>query len=187
MKKLRIIILVSLLLLIVPTAHAGDWEFEFFGINAKDFKGRSFSKIVVGCIASFVVHEAGHFIAGEMVGMTTSWKSGIVWAGDYDDKTDYEKSLFHGGGFLAQAAVGTALTAIPYTRHSDFSLGFNGFTTVNNIGYGVTGGTGKSGEENSDVKNLDYYGHNGSAIAIGSGVLSGVYTYINLNKDKEEK
>lgn len=187
MKKLRIIILVSLLLLIVPTAHADDWEFQFFGINAKDFKGRSFSKIVVGCITSFVVHEAGHMVIGRMVGMDTKFEDGVAQAYDYDDKTDYEKSLFHGGGFLAQAAVGTALTAIPYTRHSDFSLGFNGFTTVNNIGYGVTGGTGKSDEENSDVENLDYYGHNGKMIVIGSGLLSGVYTYINLNKDKEEK
>lgn len=183
----KIIILVSLLLLIVPTAHAGGWEFQFFGINAKDFKGRSFYKIVVGCVSSFVVHEAGHMVIGRMVGMDTKFEDGVAQAYDYDDKTDYEKSLFHGGGFLAQAAVGTALTAIPYTRHSDFSLGFNGFTTVNNIGYGVTGGTGKSDEENSDVENLDYYGHNGKMIVIGSGLLSGVYTYINLNKDKEEK
>ena len=173
-----------LTLVIVPTSHAGDWEFQFFGINAKDFKGRSFSKIVVGCIASFVVHEAGHFIAGEMVGMTTSFKDGAVWADDYDDKSDYEKSLFHGGGFLTQALVGTALTAIPYTRHSDFSLGFNGFTSVNNISYGITGG--RQGDDVSDVKNLDYYGHDGKMIAIGSGLLSGVYTYINLNKDKEK-
>ena len=160
-------------------------EFEFFGINTKDFEGRSFSKIAVGCVMSFVVHEAGHLIVGDMVGMTTSmkWDNGsVAWSDDYGDKSDYEKALFHGGGFIAQALVGTVLTAVPYTRHSDFSVGFTGMTMVENIGYGITGGM--AGNDVSDVKNLDRYGYNGTMIAIGSGILSGVYTYINLDKDK---
>jgi len=204
MKKFLSIILITILLSMTIPAHAGDWEFEFFGINTKDFKGRSFSKIVVGCITSFVVHEAGHLIVGDMVGMTTSmkWDNGpFAWyEWDYDNEpSDYEKSLFHVGGFLAQLIVGGTLTAIPYTRHSDFSVGFNGFASVHNTIYGITGGMNYDNTDNrhdsagnliveggSDVKNLNYYGNNGPMIAIGSGIVSGVFTYINLNKDKEK-
>jgi hypothetical protein len=179
------IVILFILLLIIPTVvYAGDWEFQFFGINTKDFEGRSFSKIVIGCVTSFVVHEAGHLIAGEMVGMDTSmkWDNGpVVWADDYYYKSDYEKALYHGGGFLAQLIVGGTLTAIPYTRHSDFAVGFNGLTSVHNVVYGLTGGRDP---DSSDVKNLDKYGYNGKNIAIGSGIVAGVFTYINLDKEK---
>ncbi len=184
MRKTIAVALIGILLsAIIPVAYAdSDWEFEFFGINSKDLKGRKPIPIFIGCISSFAVHEAGHLIAGDMVGIKASmkWKDGpVAWADDYHDKSDNEKSLFHAGGFIAQILVGTALTAIPYTRHSDFSVGFNGFASVNSIVYGVTGGRDGS---YSDVKQLSNYGHNGPMIAIGSGLLSGVYTYINLNK-----
>lgn len=188
MKKFLSIILITIILSMTIPAHAGDWEFEFFGINAKDFKGRKALPIIVGCITSFVVHEAGHLIVGRMVGMDVRVKGHgrdiKIWDDNYDDKTDYEKSLFNGGGFLAQALVGTALTAIPYTRHSDFSLGFTGFTMVNNIAYGIVDEI--EDDDISDVKQLNDHGYNGKMIAIGSGLLSGVYTYINLNKHQEK-
>ncbi len=189
MKKMRSIILISILLLtIIPAAHAdSDWEFYFFGINSKDLKGRKIIPIFIGCISSFVVHEAGHLIAGDMVGMKTSmkWDNGpIAWADDYDTRSKTQKALFHSGGFIAQTLVGTALTAIPYTRHSDFSVGFTGFTANNNLIYGLNGGM--QGDSVSDVKNLDHHGYNGRIIAVGNGLLSEIYTYINLNKHKEE-
>lgn len=186
-KAMKTIILVILLVAVSSTAYAGAWEFRFFGINYKDFEGRKPIPIIVGCIASFVVHEAGHLIAGRMVGMDTSmrWDRGpVAWAEDYSDKSNSQKALFHGGGFLAQALVGSVLTVMPATRHSDFSLGFTSFTTVNNLGYSITGKScGR--EDISDVKNLDNCGYNGTAIALTGGVFSAVLTYINLNKDKE--
>ncbi len=187
MKKIKRIIIGCLLLLsiTVPT-HAGDWEFRFFGINPKDFNGRNVSEIFIGCVTSFVVHEAGHLIAGRMVGMKTSmkWDNGpIAWADDYDDKSRDQKALFHGGGFIAQFLVGTTLTIIPYTRHSDFAVGFNSFTSVHNVVYGLSGGRNN---ETSDVRNLDKYGYNGRNIAIGSGFIAGGLAYINLNKEKGE-
>jgi len=190
MKKMRSIILISLLLLtIIPAAHAdSDWEFYFFGINSKDFKGRKILPIIMGCVSSFVVHEAGHLIAGNMAGMKTSmkWDNGpIAWADDYDDKSKDQKALYHSGGFIAQTLVGTALTAIPYTRHSDFSVGFTGFTGNNSLGYALT--EGNQGDSVSDVKNLDHQGYDGRMIAVGSGLLSAIYTYINLNKHKGKK
>jgi len=186
MNKMRSIILISILLLtIFPVAHAkSDWEFYFFGINSKDLKGRKILPVIMGFVSSFIVHEAGHLIAGNMAGMKTSmkWNNGpVAWAVDYDDKSDHKKALFHSGGFLAQTLVGTALTAISYTRHSDFSVGFTGFTANNSIAYGITGGQDGS---ISDVENLNRRGYNGEAIAIGVGFLSEIYTYINLNKYK---
>ncbi|MEE8553286.1 MAG: hypothetical protein V3S72_08290 [Desulfobacterales bacterium] len=186
MKKMRSIILISILLLtIIPAAHAdSDWEFYFFGINSKDLKGRKIIPIFIGCISSFVVHEAGHLIAGNMAGIKTSmkWKNGpVAWADDYHDMNRNEKALFHGGGFLAQTLVGTALTAISYTRHSDFSVGFTGFTANNSLAYAITGGRDDSV---SDVKNLDRQNYDGRMIAVGNGFLSEIYTYINLNKHK---
>ncbi len=188
MKKIRSIILISILLLtIIPAAHAdSDWEFYFFGINSKDLKGRKILPVIMGFVSSFIVHEAGHLIAGNMAGMKTSmkWDNGpIAWADDYEDKSKYQKALYHSGGFIAQTLVGTALTAISYTRHSDFAVGFTGFTANNSLAYAFIE---VEDDSVSDVKNLDHLNSNGRLIAVGNGLLSEIYTYINLNKHKEE-
>ena len=126
--------------------------------------------------------------AGELTGMDSSfkWDSGpVVWVDDYDDKSDSQKAFFHYSGFLSQVIVGTVLTAIPKTRHSDFSMGFTGFTFAENTLYGITGGVMK--DENSDVDNLNSLGYPGNEIAIAGGLYSGVLTFINLNKHKDDE
>ena len=165
------------------------FDVHFFGINSADFKDRKVLPVVVGGLASYATHEVlGHYVIGRAVGMDTSfkWDNGpIVWADEYDDKSKTDKALFHAGGYIAQFLVGSALTVVPYTRHSDFAVGFTGFTFVENSLYGITGGI--QGSDVSDVENLNDLGYPGNAIAIGAGLYSGVLTYINLNKVKDEE
>lgn len=182
--KIILVILISLVI-VVPT-HASDsaWEWNVFGVTKQNFKGRDPIPMFFGMVTSLLVHELGHVIGGRVVGMDTTFQpsSMSVRAYDYDDKSDDQKALFHAGGFIAQVLVGGILTAVPETRHHDFTVGFNGFTALNSVEYAITGGFT---EENSDVKNLDYYGYNGVAVAISTGVIGGGFTYINLRNDWE--
>lgn len=184
-----IIMIFVILLGSVNKANAGEldaWEFRFFGINARDFENRNPVVVVVGGIASFAVHEAGHYVAAELTGMDASfdWGERMVWADNYNDKSNDQKALFHAGGFLATAIVGTALTAIPATRYSDFNVGFTGWTSIHDVGYAITDGT--RDDDISDTQNLDRYGYDGQAVAAFTGLYSGVLSYYNINKVKED-
>lgn len=185
MKKIIIVFLACILLISSPLACCAGWDFNFFGIDSKDFKERKVIPIIAGCLTSFAIHEGGHLLAGRLVGMDTklTWDDGpLVWANEYNNKSDNRKALYHAGGFIAQAIVGTTLTIIPYTRHSDFSLGFTGFTAANNTLYAITDGMDSS---SSDTQNLDRYGYNGRLIALSGGLLSSGLTIINLNKERK--
>ena len=178
------------MLLFTSCAHKQGHGFDihFFGINSADFKDRKVLPVVVGGLASYAAHEVGHFAIGRAVGMDTKfeWNDGpAVWADEYDNKSKTDKVLFHAGGYISQFLIGTALTAIPYTRHSDFAVGFTGFTFVENTMYGITGGIME--DDYSDVHNLNDLGYPGNGIAIGAGLYSGVLTYINLNKVKDDE
>lgn len=189
---LIIVILVGILIFVFgPTnrANAGDfdgWEFHFFGINYKDVQDRNWLAVAGGAVGSLAVHELGHYAVAEICGGGGSfdWNERAVMVDDYYSMSDDQAALFHAAGFLAQSLVGTVFTLIPQTRHSDFMVGFNGFSSFNGIAYGITGGMGD--EWKSDVHNLDSYGYNGTAIAIGSGLYTGVLTYISLDKYKED-
>ena len=179
----RVIVILAIFFLVVPAHAGGDtgWKFKIFGITINDFKDRDVLPVIIGGLTSFVVHEAGHYAAGELVGMDARFGSDmIVYVDEYDNKSDNEKALFHAGGFISQAIVGTILTAVPYTRHSDFSLGFTGFTFAENTLYGITDGV--RGDDVSDTQNLDEYGYPGQEFALATGLYSGVLTYINLDK-----
>lgn len=172
------------------TKRGHGYDVHFFGIDSRDFEDRKILPVVIGGLASYASHEVGHYAFGRAVGMDTKfeWNNGpAVWADEYDDKSKSDKFLFHAGGYISQVLIGTALTTIPYTRHSDFSVGFTGFSFVNNTMYGITNGDIISDGDYSDVNNLNDLGYPGNAIAIGAGLYSGVLTYINLNKHKDEK
>lgn len=185
LKLQALIVLVFLWLLLTgATCQAGDWEFNFFGINPADFKGRSIPVTLVGAVSSFVAHEAGHFAVAYLVADGAHFSTdskysfpGAVIIHGYDKLSHGEKQLYHGGGFLAQALVGTVLTAIPTTRHSDFTLGFNAFTAINSFGYSFK--TDLKKNPGSDVAHLD----NGRFISIGLGTYATMLSYINLDKE----
>lgn len=172
-----------------PTAQAGEldaWEFNIMGINPRDFKEREVLPMIGGVVLSFAVHETGHLLSAKLMGTDPyfSWSERVAYAGDgYEDLSDDQKALFHAAGFIAQTVVGGALTSIPSTRHSDWVFGFNSFSSVNGFYYAITDGADAN---SSDTENLDKYGYNGTAIAAGSGIVNGVFTYISLNKNKEE-
>jgi len=185
-----LIIVVTLLTAWGSLSHAeakdSGWDFYFFGINYKDFEGRDWKPVVIGCVTSLAAHELGHIVAGNLMGMDASfdWGDRVVYADNWDEASDGEKALFAGAGFISQLAIGTTLTLIPSTRHSDFTLGFNSFTMMTGLAYGITGGLGK--QENSDVYNLSDNGYNGRVAAFITGGYAGTLSYINLNKVKED-
>jgi len=184
MKKIAFIITL-VMVFSLPILAWADWDIRFFGINVNDFEDRHWAPVILGGVSSYVVHEMGHYAAGELTGMDAGfkWDSGpYVWADNYADKSDNAKRLYHGGGFLAQTLVGSILTAVPYTRHSDFAVGFTGFSMANATMYGITGGRPGMNKEYSDVRNLDELGWNGTGFALGNGALNGILLYINLNK-----
>lgn len=164
--------------------EADAWQFRFFGINSADFRGRKILPVIVGGLSSFVIHELGHIAAAELTGMDArfDFDSRAVMADNYYGKSNSQKTFYHAGGFIAQALVGTVLTAIPKIRHSDFNVGFTRFASIGNIMYGITGGL--NGGDISDVQNLNGLGYNGNAIAISASLYSGILTYINLNKER---
>lgn len=176
----------------IQHANAGEmdaWEFNIMGINPRDFEDRKILPIIGGAVVSLAVHEIGHLASAELMGSNShfSWSERLAYAGDgYYNWSDDKKALYHGAGFLAQTVTGSILTAIPKTRHSDFTLGFNASSSVTGFSYGITRGFNGSADENSDVNNLDKYGYNGRAIAIGTGAINGAFAYISLNKDKGE-
>lgn len=172
----RVTILIIVLVMSSSIAVAGDWEWSFMGVNSKHFKDRSPLVIILGMVSSYYIHEQGHLVYARGHG-------GGDWDGFghpvemyKDDQSHSEIQMFHRAGFLAQLIVGGVLTAIPYTRHKDFTLGFNGYTTVGTAVYTITGGLGNSSDEDrSDIKQLDH-GHFEGAVYTGCAAM---LTYIN--------
>jgi hypothetical protein len=173
----------------VQHANAGEldaWEFNIMGINPADFEGRKWYVAAGGVIASLAVHEIGHLATSQWMGGDPyfDWSERAAMAGNgYENWNDDQKALYHGGGFLFQTVGGAILTAIPKTRHSDFTLGVNTMSMATGLAYGITGGLGDEGK--SDVNNLDDVGYPGTAIALGSGLINGGLTYISLDKSDD--
>jgi len=171
-----------------PTAQAGEmdaWEFNICGINPADFRDRELLPFIGGAILSLATHELGHVASARLMGTDGhfAWSEGVAYAGDgYENLSNDQRALYHGAGFIAQTVVGGVLTAIPSTRHSDWTFGFNTFSMSNGLFYAATDGADK---DSSDTENLDKYGYDGTAIALSSGVINGVFAYYSLNKSKE--
>jgi hypothetical protein len=181
-KRMMVLVVLFVLGFMCGKASAGAWEFRFFGVNTADFKGRDWKPVVLGAVSSLVVHELGHIAAAELTGMDArfDWNQRIVIMDQYWDKSSDSKALAHAGGFLGQLLVGGLLTAAPATRHSDFAVGFNGFTAANSLMYAVTGGRDES---SSDVANLNKVGYSGEGSALISSFIGGVLLYHNLDKE----
>lgn len=179
MKK---IILTIIFLLISFPIFAADLEFNVFGINPKHFKDRSPAYIIIGAATSILAHELGHYVVAEYYNMDPNMIISIFPHENHVEYrnyiTDHEHQMFSRAGFLSQLAIGSILTILPKTRHSDFTLGFNGFAFSNTSIYIMTEGLDK---ESSDIENL----HNGRQEGIMYSFIMGTLTYINLKKEKQ--
>jgi len=176
MKKITIAIILILLVSCAGLEKRTDCKISVMGITADDFRGRDWRVVALGVGASFLVHEASHIIYAEINdGGHFDWDRRVCIMEDYHNQSHSDQQMFHRAGFLGQLAVGGILTAIPTTRHSDFTLGFNTFTTINTGIYTITGGRD---DECSDIGQLDNGKTEGSIYTLGAGVL----TYINLDK-----
>lgn len=180
LRKLMMIVVVMVMVCFISNnSYAGwtdSWDFNIMGINPKHFKDRKPLPIIGGAIISFIVHEGGHLLVAELNGGASfDTDRFCVVMEKYHYHSHDTQQLFHGAGFYAQLITGGILTAIPATRHLDFTLGFNGFTTFNTAFYTITGGTN---DDTSDIKQLD----NGELIGGLTTIASGTLTYINLKK-----
>ena len=180
MKTLTIsIIFLSILL----TGCAGiekktDCKISVLGITADNFRGRDWKGVVLGAAGSFIIHEGSHILQAKLSGGGHfDWDRRVCIMEDYNNQSHSTQQMFHRAGFIGQLIFGGILTAIPETRHADFTLGFNAFTMINTGVYTISGGFGEA--SCSDIKQLDHGKAEGSIYTVGAGVL----TYINLNAD----
>jgi hypothetical protein len=191
----QIVIIIMLLVAVFSTnVYAGEldaWEFRFFGVNYKDFEDRNIWKAVGGMALSLVAHETGHYVMGEITGGDSSmyWNSQenmLVMDTAWDNPSDSDYWWTASAGFLTQTLIGGILTAIPATRHSDWTVGFNAFSSLTGFFYGITGGVHE--DDISDVQRMNKYGGScsGTAYAYSSFIINGYFTYISLDKYKEE-
>jgi len=154
----RLLLIVVVLFVLTGTAHS-EWDFYFFGVNAKTFKEADYKMVILGAATSLAVHTAGHYLYAEMAGMDIrqdgfterleSWK--------YSNKHNRE---FAQAGFVLQHAVGVLLTSIPYTRQTDFTRGYVAFAFAETATYplvhqGVKGDLNYSNKYGGD-RDLEY-------------------------------
>ena len=148
------------------------WEIEF-NFNLDDIKNRNVGKVLIGGVASIAVHETGHFLVGRAMGMPTRYgfDSGpVVWAPGLNDKSETDQAIFAVAGALSQCLVGTVLTA--FANDSDYTLGFNGMSTVEHLTYPLRGET-----DTADWSRIP----NGKLFFLGTGLYNLGLTTHNLN------
>jgi hypothetical protein len=149
-----ILMVVAILILISQPAIAGNWEINIFGVNVTNMKDKSIPMIIVGAVVSHVVHELGHLAYAKMHGGGHyDWDRHVIIMEDYHARSLSEQQFFHRAGFLAQLLVGGVLTLVPETRHTSFTIGFNGYSTTNTLLYTTSGGTNKKFSDILQLRN----------------------------------
>lgn len=168
--------ILSTLFLLIPLAVIGcaNYKVNIVGVSLDKFKDRSWKIIALGVASSFLVHEASHLMFAEMNGGSHyDYDEYVVIMENYYNESYRTQQMFHRAGFVGQLLVGGILTAVPKTRHHDFTLGFNGFTMINTALYTITGGLDR---KYSDIRQLNNGELEGSIYTLGAGIL----TYYNL-------
>ena len=180
--KLKTFLLAIVLLVISSNvASAGDWTFNIMGITPKHFEGRSWKIVVLGAVTSLAVHELGHLAwAHYHGGGHFDWDERAVIMDDYHNRSHGDQQMFHRAGFLAQLTVGSVLTAIPTTRHADFTVGFSSLAAFEVATYVLFD---HGDEDISDVRQLDH----GAAEVTFYTVAAGTLSYINIKKPIEKE
>jgi len=128
----KIIASIIMFLMFAVTAHA-EWDFYFFGINAKMIQEAKPIPIILGVIAAPLVHTAGHYVYAGLNGMDIRQDGfhEILPAG-YEARQYRE---FAQAGFITENLVGLVLTSLPATRQSDFTKGYVAAAFVHTISY----------------------------------------------------
>ena len=159
-----------IVIMLFVTCSCSGYNTRINGINPNSFKEKNYLKIAAGIISSLAVHEASHLLYAELNGGGhLDFDEFVVISENYSNNSYSEQQMFHRIGFLGQLAVGSILTVIPETKHSDFTLGFNSFTTINTALYTITGSSKK---EYSDIEQLDNGTIEGSLYTLGAGILT---------------
>lgn len=123
MRKLTIAVLLILLTTISSCSHT---KVYILGVDVDEVvKGKDVAMMVVGAVASFATHVAGHHIAGELVGADIEqqgYNREVILNPNELNNSDLR--WFYRGGFVAQTLVNTALTSFKSTRKSKFTRGY---------------------------------------------------------------
>lgn len=129
----RMVLIIMFLIMLSGTAHA-QWDFYFFGVNAKTFKEADWKMVVLGAATSLAVHTAGHYLyaASNDIHVTQDGFKEII---SLDENSGREVREFAQAGFILQHAVGLALTTIPATRQTDFTKGYVAFAFFETMTY----------------------------------------------------
>ncbi|MCK9570043.1 hypothetical protein M0R72_13960 [Candidatus Pacearchaeota archaeon] len=120
-KTISTMVIALLICLSTAPAHAGGWDFYFFGVNTKTFKEADWKMVVMGAATSIAVHVGGHYAYAAANGISIYQDGCREVIGPASTKQLRE---FNQVGFALQHAVGLALTSIPWTRQTDFTRGY---------------------------------------------------------------
>jgi hypothetical protein len=164
MKTLRIVgvLLVAWGISVSQDARAAsDYEFYFFGINVGELRDADPVMLAAGAIASIAVHELGHALYLQSQGKRWSLEGGPtsgIAIQTSDALSGDQMKAFGRAGFLLQTAVGTVLTSLGATRHSDFTKGFVALNAFQIWSYDARGRSAgddfdmiQRGQGNSDI------------------------------------
>jgi hypothetical protein len=154
--KVYVLGLVAALLVVFSAgsarAETTGWDFYFFGVNTKLFKEANYKMMALGAATALAVHIGGHYAYAAANGMSVT-QDGLEEriSGNYPD---HKIRWFMLSGFIAQHAVGLALTTIPATRQTDFTRGYVAFAWAETLSYPLRN------NERGDLYSSDRHGGN---------------------------
>jgi hypothetical protein len=111
------------------------YKVNIMGVDVTDLKDKDPLKVFAGAVVSVAAHEAAHYFTAQARGTDIEMITPIRW------ETPNERDEWvQNAGFVAQTGVGFLLNYIPYTKGSDFALGWNSVATAQLYTYGQRNG-----------------------------------------------
>lgn len=164
------LVILSLLLL----CGCGGTKFYFFGVDAdivKEADGKDWLSVGAGVVTSVGTHVAGHWLAAEIFDVEFEFRDMYTkeHVTNWNEASENDLRWFARSGFVAQHAVGLALTSFETTRYSYFTKGFVATSAIETWTYPVV-----NGGDYSDLKMLDDNGGN-------SDLEYGIYSAVALH------
>jgi hypothetical protein len=137
--------LLSLLFLLLFVSCG--YKVNIMGVDVTDLKGKDPLKIFAGAVVSVAAHEAAHYFTAQARGTDIEMITPLRW------ETPNEVDPYvQNAGFVAQTGIGFLLNYIPYTKGSDFTLGWNSMATAQLYTYEYRNGDeGDFGDDYEDT------------------------------------